>query len=77
MSHSHEFASIDCATLSNVTGGGKLGTALKVAKKAGEYGKKAGKWTFDNVIKPGAAAVGFDYVFDKVTGHNRTAAPEK
>lgn len=73
----NDFASIEYSTLDTVTGGGKFSTLVNAGKKALEYGKKAGSWTVDNVIKPGAAAVGFDYVFDKVTGHNRTAAPEK
>lgn len=74
---SNDFTSIEHSALDTVTGGGKFSTLVNAGKRALDYGKRAGSWTLNNVVKPGAAAVGFDYVFDRVTGHNRTAAPEK
>jgi hypothetical protein len=73
----HDFNTIDTTSLENVHGGNAKGKiiqkGIEYGKKGIEYGKKAGKWTFDNVIKPGAAAVGFDYVWDKATGSDRSA----
>ena len=59
----NEFSTIDTNDLDNVTGGrGQL------IKKGAELAGKAGKWAWNNVIKPGAAWAGFDWAVDKATG---------
>ena len=49
----NQFETIDSTTLENINGGNRgraIGTAIK---KGAEYAGKAGKWAWNDVIKPG------------------------
>ena len=68
--NSNSIETISSAQLDDVTGGGKG----KLIKKGAELAGKGAKWTWNNVIKPGAAWAGFDWAVDKATGGGQ---PEK
>ena len=49
----NEFVTIDSTSLDSVNGGNRARAIGTAVKKGAEYAGKAGKWAWNEVIKPG------------------------